>query len=81
MADKLTVHVVYTEYQNGECCVNGIFHTEAGAEARREAEIVTQETEYHNQVFNHVPAGVDPDEYDEAEWDVDIHVEAVEVEP
>ena len=77
----MTVHVVYTEYQDGDPAIVGVFASEEGANAAKAAEIKTQQEELHNRVYNVVPAGADPEEYDESDWDVDVHLETFEVKP
>ena len=77
----MIVHVVYTEYQNSDPSIIGVFASEAGANAAKAAEIKNQQEELHNRVYNVVPFGEDPEEFDEADWDVDVHLETFEVEP
>ena len=86
----MKVWVVYCEYakaSDGDAAVVVSVHqSKAGAEAAREAEIKTQHEEYHNQVWGDEPPEpvVDADDncdWDEADWDVDVHIEEQELEP
>ena len=83
----MKVWVVYEEYAkvcDGDAAVIVSVHqSKAGAEAAREAEIKTQHEEYHNQVWGDEPPEDEDeaDNWDEADWDVDVHIESFEVQP
>lgn len=68
------VWIVYTEYQNSDPAINGVFVSKAAAEACAAAEKRTQLDEYENTVF-----GIADDETED-DWDVDIHIEEWDVQ-
>lgn len=73
----MTVYLVYTEYQNGDPAIVGIFATDALAEAARQKEILTQLNDLHNQVYLVNEDG--EEDLEQQEWDVDVHIDAYPV--
>lgn len=78
----MTVFVVYVEQQNGEPELVAVCTNEARAKEIRQKHVA----DWHKlgrSVYGEPPPGVDledDEEYDDPDWDVDVHVEAIELD-
>ena len=74
-----TIWVVYTEWQNGEPNIDGLFTSEARAREVRARIVEEFKTGSVYGVKRQVYGEPDTDE-DDADWDVDVHCEPYSLE-
>lgn len=77
----MTVWIVFSEMQNGDPSIEGVYSTAEAGEAARLETVRDWQQEYGRQVYGERPPDLAEDEeWDDSNWEVDVHLEAWDVD-